>query len=68
MKRANVAPSQYHNLTILSTVMGLKNYGTRYDHITKGLVHSRVYVNGLDATFGNWTQQPGVRGEIERVC
>jgi hypothetical protein len=52
-----------HNITILSVVMGLKNYGAWYDSIKKGLFDSMVYLNGNELSNRNWVHQAGLRGE-----
>lgn len=55
---------QSHNVTILSVVMGLKNYGPWYDSIKKGLFNSMVYLNGIEISKNNWVHQAGMRGEF----
>lgn len=51
-----------HNITLLSAVMGLRNAGSYYDKLTKG-IRSPVTVNNKDITQGDWFHGVGLQGE-----
>ena len=55
--------NQSRNITILSVVMGLKNYGPWYDSIKKGLFDSLIYLNGKEIGKNDWSHQAGIQGE-----